>query len=376
METLSERQRIPRLTPLAAVLERAAALVRPVEPHGVSTDLARGLVLARDVMLRAAWPAHAVALRDGWAVRSSDLGDASAYAPVQFQEAPRFVETGDRLPHGTDAVLPPDAVNVTGPVAEALANAAPGEGVLARGAAAEAHAPLRRNGDRLREVDVALLRAASIERVSVREPRVLIVTAADIAETRDVVGSFVERAVQDAGARARSEGTQAKEERLAQLLTDKTAEAIIVIGGTGEGPRDVSVRTLARVGRVEVHGIALRPGETAALGAVGARPVLLLPGRLDAALSVWLTVGTRLLARLTASTETPRSRTATLARKVSSTIGLAEVVPVAACDGGVEPLASGHFPLQALARAEGWILVPPESEGYPAGASVEVLPFP
>jgi molybdopterin molybdotransferase len=376
METLSERQRIPRLTPLAAVLERVAALVRPVEPHGVRTDRARGLLLGRDVMLRAAWPAHAVALRDGWAVRSGDLGDASAYAPVQLQEAPRFVETGDTLPYGTDTVLPPDAVNVAGEAAEALVNAAPGEGVLARGADVEARTPLRRSGERLREVDVTLLRAANIERVSVREPRVLIVTAADIVETRDIVGTFVQRVVQDAGGGVRHEWTQAKEERLARLLTDKTADAIIVIGGTGEGPRDVSVRTLARVGRVDVHGIALRPGETAALGAVGARPVLLLPGRLDAALSVWLTLGTRLLARLTGASEMQPSRTATLARKVSSPIGLAEVVPVAACEGGVEPLASGYFPLQALARAEGWILVPPDSEGYPAGACVEVMPFP
>src|SRR5258707_229667 len=254
MGTFSERQRISRLTPLAAVLERVAALARPVEPHGVRTDTARGLVLGRDVMLRAAWPAHAVALR----------------------------------------------------------------------------------------------RAVNIERVSVREPRVLIVTAADIVEARDVVGTFVGRVVQDAGGGVRHEWTQAKEERLARLLADKTADAIIVIGGTGEGPRDASVRALARVGRVDIHGIALRPGETAALGAVGARPVLLLPGRLDAALAVWLTVGARLLAGLTGASETQPSRTATLARKIVSTIGLAEVIPVGACEGGVEPLAPGYVPLQAL----------------------------
>ena len=42
----------------------------------------------------------------------------------------------------------------------------------------------------------------------------------------------------------------------------------------------------------------LTPGETAAFGFAGSRPVLLLPGRLDAALAVWLTLGRRLLARL------------------------------------------------------------------------------
>jgi len=59
-----------------------------------------------------------------------------------------------------------------------------------------------------------------------------------------------------------------------------------------------------------------------------------------------------------------------------STIGLAEVIPVGWHDGGVVPLASGYFPLQALTRAAGWILVPPDSEGFPPGAQVELRPLP
>ena len=84
-------------------------------------------------------------------------------------------------------------------------------------------------------------------------------------------------------------------------LAADNADAIIAIGGTGSGRNDTSVQVLAREGRVAVHGIALAPGETAALGFAGTRPVLLLPGRLDAALAVWLMVGRRLLARLAAS---------------------------------------------------------------------------
>src|SRR5262249_46558243 len=146
------------------------------------------------------------------------------------------------------------------------------------------------------------------------------------------------------------------------------AEAVIVIGGTGSGTNDRSVHTLARLGRVEVHGIALAPGETAAFGFVGSRPVLLLPGRLDAALAVWLVAGRHLLARLTGSVEPEPVTRAKLARKVSSSLGLAEVIPVRLHDGGAEPIASGYVPLSALAQADGWILVPPESEGFPPGA--------
>jgi molybdopterin biosynthesis enzyme len=67
---------------------------------------------------------------------------------------------------------------------------------------------------------------------------------------------------------------------------------------------------------------------------------------------------------------------ATLMRKVTSTIGFAEVVPLARNDDGVEPLASGYLPLQSLACADGWMLVPPENEGYPAGTEIEMRPLP
>ena len=69
----------------------------------------------------------------------------------------------------------------------------------------------------------------------------------------------------------------------------------------------------------------------------------------------------------------------TLSRKVVSTVGLAEVVPMrrlADAAGKVEPLASKYLPFSALARADGWILVPADSEGYSAGAQVSVSPWP
>ena len=65
-----------------------------------------------------------------------------------------------------------------------------------------------------------------------------------------------------------------------------------------------------------------------------------------------------------------------LARKVTSTVGLAEVVPVRRDGDQVEPLASKYLPLSSLTRADGWILVPAESEGYSAGAQVSVWPWP
>jgi molybdopterin biosynthesis enzyme len=162
-------------------------------------------------------------------------------------------------------------------------------------------------------------------------------------------------------------------------LAAENADAIVAVGGTGSGRSDTSVQLLAREGRLAVHGIALAPGETAALGFAGTRPVLLLPGRLDAALAVWLVVGRRMLEQLAAGRHNEPADHLTLARKVSSTVGLAELVPVRhSADNAeeVEPLATRYLPLSSLTRADGWILVPAESEGYPAGAAVNVRPWP
>jgi molybdopterin biosynthesis enzyme len=166
---------------------------------------------------------------------------------------------------------------------------------------------------------------------------------------------------------------------VAAALGDAAVGAFIIVGGTGCGRNDASVRTLSTIGRVETHGIALSPGETAAFGMIGARPVLMIPGRLDAALAAWLVLGRRLLARLIGAAEKQEQeeeKTAVLARKIASPLGMTEVVPVRCRGGEAEPLASGYWPLQAIADANGWIGVPPGSEGYPAGAAVVVRAWP
>jgi molybdopterin molybdotransferase len=363
-------QRVSRLAPLGHVEARIAALAAPVTPQAVEVGAALGRVLAEDVTVAAPIPAAPVALNDGWALRSDLVLDAGPYAPVPLVPAPAWVEVGEPLPATADAVLPPDAVVTTAGMAEVHASATAGDGVMAAGAEADARTPLRRVGTRLRALDIAVLRAAGLDRVQVRVPCLRIV-AARAQRDADFVGPVIARAIEGAGGVAQLDTCS-----LEEALGAPSVDAVVAIGGTGAGRQDASIKTLARVGRLDLHGVGIRPGETAALGTAGSCPVLLLPGRLDAALAAWLVIGSRLLARLTAGSAGDMPAPARLARKITSTVGLAEVVPVARGADGVEPLATGYFPLQALARADGWILVPPESEGFPAGAMVEVRPLP
>jgi molybdopterin biosynthesis enzyme len=163
---------------------------------------------------------------------------------------------------------------------------------------------------------------------------------------------------------------------LAEALSEGQCDAVIGIGGTGSGRRDDAVQELARRGQIEAHGIAICPGETAALGFVGNRPVLLVPGRLDAALAVWLLIGRPLAARLAGGSIDDLPITASLRRKVISTIGMTEVIPVSCSDGMAEPLGSGYLSLTALTRSDGWMLVSAASEGFAAGSEVTFNQWP
>src|ERR1043166_8129634 len=109
--TPSALQRLPsRLEPLSAVLARIDVMAQTVEPREVHVAAATGRVLAADVSVEQGLPPVAVALRDGWAVRSDAIADAGPYAPVALTPSPAFVEVGAPLPSETDAVLPSDAV--------------------------------------------------------------------------------------------------------------------------------------------------------------------------------------------------------------------------------------------------------------------------
>src|SRR5882672_10635200 len=124
----SEIQRIARLTPLADVLASFDLSVGPVEPREEAVSKALGLTLAASAVIAAGHPKAALALRDGYAVRSEATLDASSYAPAPLSPAPPRIDTGEPMPDGADAVAAVDTVQMRGTEAEALAAVAPGEG--------------------------------------------------------------------------------------------------------------------------------------------------------------------------------------------------------------------------------------------------------
>lgn len=368
-------QRIARLTPWSAALAAIDALARPVTVREVAVGDALACVLAQDVLASVTLPAVPVAVRDGWAVEAAAIADAGPYAPVLLAAMPVRVDAGDALPPPCDAVLALDALTITGALVEVIAPVSPGEGVLPAGADLVSGDVLLREGHRLRALDVAVLAAAGMAAVPVRRPRigVAILRRAGAGEI-DAVSLWLLPALAAAGAEAVAVAAVTAEAAFA-AATDGL-DALITVGGTGVGPGDRTITALARAGEVVAHGLAIRPGETAAIGRVDGRPVLLLPGRPDAALAAWLTAGRVLASGLTGASVPDNALQRPLTRKITSTIGLAEVVLVESDAEAVRPVAAGLFPLRTLAQACGFVLVPPESEGYPMGAIVAVRPLP
>jgi molybdopterin molybdotransferase len=362
------RQMLRRLTPLAEVRALITADVKPVAAGERAVAAAAGCVLAEDAVAPAR-PENAIALQDGWALRADETQGASAYAPAFLSSVPPQIDAGQPMLEGCDCVAGFDDVRVSGAQAEALASFAPGGGVLGAGGDHDGRAPVMRAGERMSAAQAAALAALGIATVRVRAPRVLIAPVradAFLAPAAD----FMKQDLQSHGDEIETMiGLDA-------ALTSTTADLIVVIGGTGSGSNDTSVTALAQAGKIAVHGIALSPGETSGFGFVAHRPVLLLPGRVDGAIAGGLMLGRFLCDRLSGAREpTERGEILTLARKITSTVGLTELVPVRRAEGRAEPLAGRTWPLSAIARADGYVVIPPDSEGSSAGSAVQVWPL-
>jgi molybdopterin biosynthesis enzyme len=363
------------------VLARLNDLVPgPVGATRVPVAAAVGRVLAEPLVAGADLPAGAEASEDGLAVRAASLDGAGPYAPVVLAR-PDVLAAGDPLPSGTDAVVALRDVTRRGEIAELTQPTAPGEGVRPAGGDIARGQVWRPAGAALTAWDLPVLAALGIAEVAVRTPRVAVLPAgAGLASARrpDCLSPALHALLAGGGALARTLPPVAGQAAIAAALRQGAMDAdlLVLTGGTGDGAGDESVAALAEAGRVVVHGIGLRPGMTAAIGAIGAVPAIVLPGRPAAALGTWLVLGTPALGAL-ANALPPARRRVELAGKLVSTPGLAELALLRRIgeDGEMLPLCVGEPTLSSFPAADGWLVVPAGSEGYDLGACIDCMSF-
>lgn len=369
-----------RRTALADAARWIDARTAPLPAETVPLAAAAGRVLAVDVAAPSDRPAAGRAARDGVAVRAEETLGAGAYAPVLLTAgAATPVAAGQPLPPGMDAVLPVEAAQSSPLGVEVLAPLAAGDGVERRGEEVRAGAPLLPAGRMLRAQDVGLLAALGCDGIAVvRRPWVRVLVAGGPRDgSPDADGPLLAALVARDGGLAEVRGPlPADRAALAAALAEPGADVVLVCGRTGVGADDVAPLALADAGTLAIHGVALRPGDSAGLGLAGAAPAVLLPGEPAACLAAYDLLGARAVRRCAGLDGRPPYAVVRriAARKLVSEIGTAELYRVRlAADGGVEPLASAAVSgLAAAARADGFVLIPAESEGVAAGAPTNV----
>ena len=356
----------PSLTPLDTALAALLRGVDPVVPVEVPLADAIGCIAAGTPLL-AAYPSGDMAAADGWALCAHDLVGASAYAPLPLTEVPPWVDVGDAMPAGCDCVLDADAVEVLGPLAQVVMEGVPGQGLRRAGSDIVENTPARAEGRPIGVTDLLIARIAGLDKLHVRRPRLRIVNVPGGTVTMHMIAGIARAAgldVETRQARARDDAA------IADALDVSSCDLLVSVGGSGVGRQDAVITALSRRGEVMAHGLALQPGRTAAVGRLGQVPVVALPGSPDSALAAWLALVLPLLDRLSA--RRPRQRvTLLLARKIASSVGIAEVALLAEEHRAWMPLAVGEWPLQLIARADAWLLIPASDEGFAAGTPVD-----
>jgi molybdopterin molybdotransferase len=360
-------QRLPAsLTPLDAALTALLDRLEPVAPIELSLAQALGCVAADMPPLRAI-PPHDIAAVDGWAFYAADLVGASSYSPLPLAMSPVWVEAGAAIPQGCDCVVDTDLVDPTGPMVQVLAEAIPGQGVRRIGGDVAAGSFVIASGRRVRPLDLLIARAAGLERLNVRRPRLRIINIPATMATAQLIAENARGAGADV---IDAEATGRDAESIAKAAGTGSCDVLVTIGGSGVGRTDATIGALARCGEVLAHGIALQPGRTAAIGRIGKIPVIVLPGSPDQALAVWWTLALPVLDRLFGRQQR-QAVTLPLARKIASSVGIAELVLLEVNNGAWMPLTVGDLSLAAIARADAWLAVPGGAEGFAAGTPVD-----
>ncbi|WP_375463423.1 gephyrin-like molybdotransferase Glp [uncultured Methylobacterium sp.] len=313
-------------------IEEAVALLRERVPviadaETVSLVAADGRVLAEDCTARINLPPFSNSAVDGYAVRFADLtpdeatvlpvtdriaaGD-SALGAVTARTAARIF-TGAPMPVGADTVFMQEDVRELG---DGQVSLPPGlkRGANSRQAGEDAGEGMVviKGGRRLRPQDLALAAAVGVRSLRVRrrlrialfstgneliEPGKPLRSGAIYDSNRVLLAALLNRLgaeVSDLGIIPDERSLLA--ERLAAAAADH--DLILTSGGVSTGDEDHVKAAVEAVGRLVVWRLAIKPGRPVAMGLIGGKPFLGLPGNPVAVYVTLLFVVRPLLARL------------------------------------------------------------------------------
>jgi molybdopterin molybdotransferase len=375
----------------------------------VDLDRAGGRVLAEAVVATVDVPHFARSAMDGYAVQGEETFGSESYTPARFEVIGSsrpgepflgFVQggqavsitTGAPLPAGADAVVRVESTRLVADAIEVHEPTPPGRNVGQVGEDLCQGAEVLAVGRRLRAQDLGLLSALGRKTVAVvRPPRVtIVVTGQELLPAGsppagwripDMNSPMLADLIRRDGGTSRVVGPLRDDpavlrEAIAGAASD--SDVVLVSGGSSTGPEDHAPSLLAELGELAIHGIALRPASPAGVGFIALVPVLLLPGNPVSCLCAYdFFAGRAIRIGGGRRREWPyRPVALPLAAKLVSALGRTDYARVHIRADLVEPISvSGASILSGTSRADGFVIVPREREGYPAGSTVTVWQY-
>lgn len=338
---------------------------------------------------------------DGVAVASSALADgtrsfrlqgtqAAGAVPMTLGEATAAIEvmTGAVLPPGTDSVIPLEEYDLADNrlTLKPEASAEPWRNVQRRGSDSKPGIPMLTPGMRLGAAELAVVASAGLASVEVsRQPRVAVISTGDelIEPGQPIADYQVRRSNAYAvGAALRLHGytdvadhhlrddETVMRHHLAAILESR--DVVVLSGGVSKGKFDFVPSALKALGVTEVfYQVAQRPGRPMWFG-VGRQNQLVfgLPGNPVSTLLCLIRYVLPALGAATGQLDGGPIRLATT--EAMSGRKMTYFMPVTLVSQGGEtrgepraPQGSGDF--LALAGTDGFVELPPQPEGYPAG---------
>lgn len=396
-------------TPLEKALElweakTMSSMRAPLEGEAVPVFESLDRVTADAVFALISSPFYHSSAMDGYAVRFADTFGASELTPKKLAlgEQAAYVDTGDPLPEGFNAVIMIEEVNRTnghGPgegaadreYIEITRPATPWQHVRVIGEDIVSTELVLPENHRLRPVDIGAVISGGHTTLSVRRrPLIaLIPTGSEIVEpgaelkkgdiieyNSRVLSSLV---TQWGGVALRTAPVPDDIEKIKAAILDASerADMVIVNAGSSAGSEDYTARAIAGTGEVLLHGINIKPGKPVILGWVRGKPVIGIPGYPVSAYITFNLFAKPVIYRLQGlPVPRPPVINARLSRQVASSPGQEEFLRVKVGRVGKDliatPVSRGAGVLMSLVRADGIVRVPAMSEGFGAGTEVGV----
>jgi molybdopterin molybdotransferase len=410
------------------LVEEHAAAVRTPDTELVHLLDAAGRVLAESVQADRDIPPFPRSTRDGYAVRVSDLGTLPTrlelIGEVKAGETPAAIPqevgpgqavsimTGAPVPPGADAVVMVEYTSQRGTLVEVTRGVTPGENVVLQGAEAQRGATLLEPGQRLNDAAIAL--AASVGKPHLRvyrRPRVAVLATGD--EIVDVTATpgptqirnsnsySLAAQILEAGGRPVLLPIAPDEPgRLKRLIAEGLkADLLLLTGGVSMGRYDLVEQVLSEMqaaffftgaaiqpGRPVVFGQCPCPGDATSTGlpqahaqGSSAKYFFGLPGNPVSTMVTFELFVKPMLEALAGMT--PRKLKflhARLKRPLRVKTGLTRFLPavlsgeLAGCEVELLPW-QGSGDIAATARANCYIVVPPDRDTIPSGEWVALV---